>query len=416
MSMFISRMSAIVGLIAMMAISASAQTTIHYLGRGSEQERLIYEEIFEEFERQNPEINVEVDWGGGDVFWIFERLSIQIAAGLPPDVFWVHSFQTGDLASMGAVYPIDKLIQHDTQMDLDDYFVPPMNDFTFKGTLYALPRETSSLVLYYNQDMFDQSGIAYPDMSWNWDTIVETARRLTRRVGGEVQAYGLKAPTDRDAIFSTVWQNEGHVITEDRSRGTFSSSESVEAHEWVLSLMYEYEVAPKPGEPGGGIADFRENRLGMFYGIRGVAPQLSGATRWDVAHLPQGKTRATRIASSGHGIYAETEKLDESWALLKFLSGPFAQGVFARGGLSIPALREVAFSDLFIDPTKPPESDHIFVDALSYARPEPVTRGYLGLLGIWGAEMPDLWARTRTAWDVLSDIDRKVNVYLNQQQ
>lgn len=394
------------------SFTAAAQTTISYLGRGSEEERQMYMAIFEEFERLHPDYRVEVEWGAGDAHWIYERLSIQIAAGVPPDVFWVHSFHTGDLAEMGVLQPIDDFLARDADLAVDDFFPPPLGDFSFHGTLYGLPRETSSLVLYYNQEMFDQAGVLYPDMSWSWDTLVDSARKLTRRTGDEVAAFGMRAPTGHDAVLTTVWQNEGRVMSPDLSQATFSSPESVEAHEWILSLMYESEVAPRPGQPGGGNAEFMQNRLGMLYGIRAQAAGFTEDVRWDVAHLPQGRTRATRIASSGHAIYRGTGKMDASWDLLKFLSGPFAQSIFASGGLSIPALREVAFSDAFLDPTRQPHSDQIFLDALAYARSEPVTPGYFGLLAIKNAEMPALWARNRPAYEVLSDVDRRIDLYL----
>ncbi len=37
---------------------------------------------------------------------------------------------------------------------------------SFNGSLYGLPRDMSNVILYYNKDMFDAAGVAYPDDTW----------------------------------------------------------------------------------------------------------------------------------------------------------------------------------------------------------------------------------------------------------
>src|SRR5690606_32107328 len=145
--------------------------------------------------------------------------TILIAAGTPPDVFWTHSYLTADQVTAGQLYPIDELLDKDPQLSRDQFFEPALQDFMFDGKLYGLPRETSSLVLYYNQDMFDQSGRAYPDMSWTWETIVDRARKMTRRdPDGTDSVWGMQAPTGHAEMFTTAWQNGAELISEDLSK------------------------------------------------------------------------------------------------------------------------------------------------------------------------------------------------------
>jgi len=52
------------------------------------------------------------------------------------------------------------------------------------GKVYGLPRDISTMVIYYNEDLFKAAGIPTPKElndqgKWNWDTLLESAKKLT---------------------------------------------------------------------------------------------------------------------------------------------------------------------------------------------------------------------------------------------
>src|SRR5690606_18869752 len=196
-------------------VAATPTATITYLGRGGEPERLMYQEIFEAFMAENPDIHVEMVWTAGDAHEILERMLVMTASGVAPDVFWLHSYHTAQVAEMGLLYPLDAFRSMSGEIDWDDLFPAALSDFSYQGRLLGLPRETSSVVLYYNQELFDQAGLSYPDMELDWAGVVDAARKLTRVEGDQVR-YGMIAPTGHGFDLAVVWQNEGRVLTDDR--------------------------------------------------------------------------------------------------------------------------------------------------------------------------------------------------------
>ncbi|MDF2723390.1 MAG: hypothetical protein K0Q59_3065 [Paenibacillus sp.] len=52
------------------------------------------------------------------------------------------------------------------------------------GKLYGLPKFLSSVVLFYNKDLFDQFGVPYPKDGMTWDDAHNVAVRMTRTVDG----------------------------------------------------------------------------------------------------------------------------------------------------------------------------------------------------------------------------------------
>ncbi|NIQ99401.1 MAG: extracellular solute-binding protein, partial [Gemmatimonadales bacterium] len=69
-------------------------------------------------------------------------------------------------------------IQRDESFDLPDFYPDLVDLCRHEGALFSLPRYTSVYVLFYNKDLFDAAGLAYPDNTWTWDDYLSAARTL----------------------------------------------------------------------------------------------------------------------------------------------------------------------------------------------------------------------------------------------
>lgn len=52
------------------------------------------------------------------------------------------------------------------------------------GQLWGIPVFNTNLVLYYNKDLFDKFGVAYPKDGMNWDQIYDIAKKMNRMENG----------------------------------------------------------------------------------------------------------------------------------------------------------------------------------------------------------------------------------------
>jgi multiple sugar transport system substrate-binding protein len=55
-----------------------------------------------------------------------------------------------------------------------------------EGKLFGLPLYTAPAPIYYNKDIFDKFGVAYPKDGLTWDDVYEMAKKLTRKEGGQL--------------------------------------------------------------------------------------------------------------------------------------------------------------------------------------------------------------------------------------
>ncbi len=164
------------------------------LGTGSQAEQISRENDFvDKFNAAQSEIHLNTVIIDNQT--ARDYLLTQIAAGNAPDII-------GPVGAEGRSYfpdafldlqPLIKQFNYDTS-DFDPYF---LERYTEQGELVALPFAIFPSALYYNRDLFDAAGLAYPPqrvgekynldgqaLEWNFDTLAEVAKRLTLDANG----------------------------------------------------------------------------------------------------------------------------------------------------------------------------------------------------------------------------------------
>jgi multiple sugar transport system substrate-binding protein len=85
-----------------------------------------------------------------------------------------------------------------------------MKQFGTNGQMYGIPNAAVSTALFYNKDIFDKFGVAYPKDGMTWDDVYELARKLTRQDGG-VQYMGFQEGYGH--LFPVNQLSQGYIDT-----------------------------------------------------------------------------------------------------------------------------------------------------------------------------------------------------------
>ena len=330
--------------------------------------------------------NVDVVWGGASATEIQQKLLTMIAGGTPPDVFWTHTYINGGLAKRNVPADLNGYIKGDSSFKKDDYYAAALNDFAFGGKQYGLPRETTSTILLYNKTLFDQAKVDPPTADWTWDDFVKAARALTKGDGASKQfgAAGFQQKGYAYYAFIRVWHEGGDVVSEDRTKYTLADDPGVKAMQWIADLVQKDKVHASGADLGGIGADefFNTGRVAMMPSISVYSAYQKATFEWDIQHLPkspQGK-QITRNASAGHSIVAQSKAADTAWSFVSYLASKDVFEHMAKLGLLIPSHKAVA-EEVIGNASGKPKNIKIGLDALGYARPEPVVGDWIGVHG-----------------------------------
>src|SRR5688572_23521868 len=114
-----------------------------------------------------------------------KRLAVDFAAGAPADVVLINYRRYAGFAAKGLLEPLGPYLAASNVIAADNFYPEAMGPFHFNRELVCLPQNISSLVVYYNKSLFDQSGVPYPSDRWTWDDFLAAAQALTRDLDGD---------------------------------------------------------------------------------------------------------------------------------------------------------------------------------------------------------------------------------------
>lgn len=398
-----------------------AQTTVEVATWGGTEGIEILEDHIAQFEADNPDIDIELIHipSAGDYE---QNLATLIAAGAAPDVFFINNISLPGFAAQGAFLPLE---QYASEEYLADFFPGHLDAFRYDGELMALPRDISNMVLFYNQDMFEEAGIEAPGEGWSWDDFMAAAQALTQDTDGDgnVDQFGFGYSNFYLFWQPWVWSNGGRFFSEDYSEFTLNQGAALEGLEYYVGLRCDSNVAPTGEQAAERSASsmFAEGDAAMIVDGRWrVAPLLSSESvdfNWDVALFPAGSAGSViDVDGSGWGISSTSDSPDEAWQVIEFISSADAMTAFTEAGIIIPARRSVGLSESFISPDIAPASDEIFITANETGIPTETFEGFGEFLNLMNEGLSEVWLCQTSVADGLAQVERDIEDLLSDYQ
>jgi multiple sugar transport system substrate-binding protein len=343
-----------------------------------------YNPLFEKYKEKNSAVQVEPIWGGASAAEMQQKLLTLIAGGTPPDVYWTHSYIGSGLAKRKVSRDLGDFIKRDA-FKLEDFYPAALKDFEYGGAQHAMPRETTSTVVCYNKTLFDQAGVKPPTADWSWDDFTDIAVKMTKGEGAN-KIWG--AAGFQQAGFSwftliRAWHEGSDIISQDRTKYTLNDDGGVKAVQWIADLQHKHkahQIDSTNATPQGANVLFEGGKTAMILNIS-VYTFMKAPFEWDIQHLPKGPVgkQITRNASAGHSLAAATKAPDAAWDFVKHLQSQESFTHLASTGLQIPTFKAVAEKLIADSANQPPKNVKIGLDALGYARPEPVTGDWIAV-------------------------------------
>ena len=385
---------------------------------GDPEELNILQEIANDFSAEIPNVNVTVNVSDWDTYW--DKLQTTMAGGNPPDVFAMDAPLYPDYQSRGVLLDLQPFIDRDS-FDLSGYYETSLQCYQTPDGYFGLPRDIQPSVMYYNKDMFDEAGVAYPDETWTWETLIEAGKKLTKDTDGDgkIDQYALWADLwDMELLWaSLIWQNEGEIISPDYSKTLLAEPGAMGAWEFINAMIFEHGIMPTPavaeqfGDP------FESGNAAMTPAGHWVVPFYGNVDfNWDVAPLPQGKQRASIVNSVGFVISNSTEHPEESWAFLKHLVGEPGQKRITALGLGVPSLMDIANSEDYLQQDTADINHQLFLDTMEYARVKPCFRGYDEWATLFGDRMFSVWLGEAELGPTLEELVPEADAILAEAQ
>lgn len=347
-----------------------------------------FKALFEAFEAANPDIAVEpVDILADDYA---EKVTTMLAGGDDTDVLTMKS--TTDYAryaNRGQLLDVTDLVKDeipsDDLLNLDAYDID--------DTYFGVPYRSDFWVLYYNKDIFDKAGVAYPD-DLTWTEYAALAKQLTGTADDGSKVYG---------SYQHIWRSVEQAIAAAQTDGDLLSGDydfMKAQYDMALALQAEgssLDYATAKSQQTSYRTMFETGQaammpMGTWYVAGILSAKAAGSTtvNWGIAPMPQvaaGDDTTTIGGPTAFAVNKNAANQDAAKKFIAFAAGEEGAKAVASVG-TVPALQSDAITDAYFALDGMPNDDL----AKKAFEPEDVV-----------LEMP------------VSDITSDVDVILNEQ-
>lgn len=304
------------------------------------------------FEKEHPNIQVEIvpvphnDYGQG--------INAMLTAGEAPDVFQYGYDQAKGNFDKGVLYDWTEKAAAEPEF-VEGFYGGTMSGWTTPdGKVYGFPSLVNVYGVFYNKDILDAAGIAYPSNDWTWDDFFAMGQKLADPANNK---YGIYAdPTMLSSAFgiATMGVSEGGEPFVDKIIGTSKVSADdkfIAAAEKVKAAIAEKTLIPTTYETTNMLSEFEAGNIGMlFYGQWEIDSLVRNCPdlNWGYAATPKGSVQATTFYDTvGWAAPKDTKYPEECWELIKFMSTEMYASVLEK--TPVAACAHIDSADVFYD-------------------------------------------------------------------
>jgi len=402
--------------------------SVRFLVFGDPEEINAYRTLIEAFEEAEPDIHVQLV-EASDRDDLVARLSRSLAGGSPPDLFLMNYRFYGQYAARDVLEPMGPFVSDSDKFEERDFYPQALDAFRWQGELTCLPQNISSLVLYYNKDLFKRFKVEPPTDGMRWNELVAKAQKLTRDKNGQVvrgadpdqpqsggaqaEIYGLGVEPVIIRVAPLVWSNGGDVVDDEENptKFTLNTPEAEEVVSGFFDLRTVFGVVPTDQEVEAEDDEtrFANGRLAMFLDSRRAVPMFREAAKfdWDVVSLPFYDQPASILHSDAYCMTKGSKAKDAAWRFVEYAIGPEGAPVIAKTGRTVPSLKEVAESDAFLDPTQKPANSRVWLDAIPTIQHVPTISTWPEIEDVTDGLLENGMYLGQPVEDVIAEIQRK---------
>lgn len=384
--------------------SSNGKTTIEYLNYSSSPTYTKQlNQMVSEFEKENPNIEVDVQSVPFDTY--FTKLQTLLAAGKAPDTFEMNYENFVSYANKGVLLDLSDKVKNDKSLDLSNVNKNAWNASTYQGKQYGMTEDFSNVVTFYNKDLFDKAGVAYPTDSWTWSDEQAAAKKLTN---DSAHVWGTYSPVTMNEFYKVVAQNKGEIYK--NGKLNINSDANVEALSHMAGLVTKEKVSPSPADMSGQTSEdlFLNGQLAMVHtGIWDFATFAKAPFKWDIAVEAGNKQQATHFFADTVVVSKDSKNEDASYKWAKFMStSDKAAKIRIEGSWNLPITNSKAVLDEYLKQTPPANREAVF-KSLEYIVLPPVSDNWQKLSVATDAEFQKVLIDQETPKHALDNLQNQ---------
>jgi sn-glycerol 3-phosphate transport system substrate-binding protein len=284
----------------------------------------------EQFTKEHPTIRVKPIYTGTYQESIVKALTAH-KSGEPPTTAILLSTDMFTLIDEDAIVPWDELAKGADEGAWKSFFPAFMKNSQTGGKTWGIPFQRSTIVLYWNKEIFKEVGLDPNKPPATWAEQVEFAKKLVKRdAGGNVTRWGVQVPSSGFPYWlfqGFTTQNDVLLMNEAGTQTHFDDPKVIEALSYWVDLSTKHKVmAPGVIEWGTTPKDFFERKTAMMWTTTGNLTNVRNNAKFDfgVAMLPAGRRRGSPTGGGNFYVFKKAPPAQQQAAVTfaKWMTSP----------------------------------------------------------------------------------------------
>lgn len=262
-----------------------------------------------------------------------QQLAQGFASGNPPDIFYLGNDQVATYAKAGSLATLDNL------KNVKAFYPSLRAAYTYKGHLYAAPKDFSTLALVINTASWQGAKLTAKNYPTTWAQLSSVAKKLTRN--GQV---GLCTGPEFHRLGVFMIQAGGWLVSKDGKTATVNSKANVAAFNYVKSMINAgtFKLTNQLGAGWGGEA-FGKGMCAMTIEGNWIAGAMTHdypTVKYKALELPSGPAgKGTLQYDGGWGMAAASKNKTDAMSLITYLTSPKVQMGNAKAFGVMPSVK-----------------------------------------------------------------------------
>lgn len=283
----------------------------------------VVDSIVSDFEAANPDIKVNAIYSGNYDDTRVRALSA-LASGEPAQLAVMFSIDAYDLIEQDLVVAFEDIDGANPDW-LNSFYPALMANGRIEGKTWGIPFQRSTIVAYYNKELFSAAGLDPESPPATWDELISMGKALTND-----DSYGLMIPSTGYPYWmfqALAIQNGKEVMSNDGLTTYFDDETVVDTLEFWQSLSQEHGIMPTGTVEWGTLRQaFLEGQTAMMWHSTGNLTAVKNNASFDfgVAELPANVRLGSPTGGGNFYVFKDTSDEEKAAALrlIEFMTSP----------------------------------------------------------------------------------------------
>lgn len=317
-------------------------TTITLSGwQSNPNEKQLLKQVLRNFESQYLNIKVKHEVINDQYMDVIKTRLIGDAA---PDVFYLDSFEAPLLMKYGVLEPLNSYMK--PEFNLGDFQPSLLKAFQLGNQTYGIPKDFSTLALFYNQKAFQEAKIN--QIPKTWEQLRKLSKKLTvdKNRDGRNEQYGFGIAPELSRQYFMIKAFGGNLVDQ-KGNAIFASTQSLKGLEQIIDQYRKDRTSAQPSDIGAnsGSEMFGQGKAAMVIEgswaipyLKDTFPKLEFAT----AEVPKvGRKKGTMAFTVAYVMNKKSKKKNAAWQLISYLTSKEGMKAWAKEGLVLPSRKSV---------------------------------------------------------------------------